>query len=228
VNARLQSRKAVIDLQDHKPLDPSICLILPCVTLNRGGRDTEVFCGIYIADWLSSEPVVSYCGLGSEPEEYQVETAHSGLYVRDGDSGTLRQARDHRRRVHSEWKKHQPPLPKDHRLGEIATALQEPQNAYQPYVGILLKSLLGLLLEVSPIPAVLLLFGEGLIDIYKIHHLDKIAGRPDGAEEARELLGSVIEKVDDLPADRAHEITGLVLRQLRKLEAPPVRTGVED
>jgi len=149
VNARLQARKAVIDLQDHKPVDASVCLILPCVTLNHSGRDTEIICGIYIADWLASEPAVSYCGLGTNPGDYQVEAVQSALYIRDGGSGTLRQARDHRRRIHSEWRRQQQPLPRD-------------------------------------------------------------------------LLGSVIEKVDDLPAERAHEITGLVLRQLKKLEAAPV------
>jgi hypothetical protein len=221
VNSRLQARKAIMDIQDHTPVDPSICLVLPCVTLNRSGRDTEIVCGIYTADWLSSEPRISYCGLGSDPGEYRVEMSRSTLYIRDGGSGTLRQARDHRKRIHAKLRDHRHGLSQDPRLEEIETALQEPRNTVQPYVGVLLKSLMGLLLEVSPIPAVLLLFGEGLIDICKIHKLEKITAHPDGAEKAGEMLGTVMEKVDELPAERAHEITGLVLRQLMKLEAAP-------
>ena len=54
VNARLQARRALIDLQDFVPTSPTLYLVLPCVTLNQKQRDTEFLCGLYEADARTS------------------------------------------------------------------------------------------------------------------------------------------------------------------------------
>lgn len=47
MSARLQARRVVLDLQDNVHRNPTYWLVLPCVSLNRADRDTEILCGVY-------------------------------------------------------------------------------------------------------------------------------------------------------------------------------------
>ena len=67
VSARLQTRKVMIDIQDYEPMSPTLYFAVPCVTLNRKGRDTEIVCGVYTADHRSAERTERYYGLGDHP-----------------------------------------------------------------------------------------------------------------------------------------------------------------
>ncbi|MBN2578352.1 MAG: hypothetical protein JXB10_05115 [Pirellulales bacterium] len=83
VNARLQAQRAVADLQEHRPHSPTIFLILPCVTINRPGPDTELLVGQFAADWTQQEPEVKYHGLGDDPAAYRITHPRGQLRIED-------------------------------------------------------------------------------------------------------------------------------------------------
>jgi hypothetical protein len=72
VGARLQAARALQDVRDHQELTPTVYLIVPCVTLNRPGPDTEIVCGFHIADYRAPDAAVEYNGLGDEPAGYRI------------------------------------------------------------------------------------------------------------------------------------------------------------
>jgi len=83
VNARLQADRAVLDIREFRPETPTIFLILPCVTLNRSGVDTELVVGQYGVDWTEEHPTVKYTGLGDNPAHYRIEHVRGRLQVED-------------------------------------------------------------------------------------------------------------------------------------------------
>ena len=72
VNARLQVEGAVDDIREFSPHTPTFFLLLPCVTLNRKSKDTEIVCGAWQVDRRSNEPVNVYRGLGDDPSAYRL------------------------------------------------------------------------------------------------------------------------------------------------------------
>jgi hypothetical protein len=213
VNARLQARKCIVDIQDQAGPAPVSCIVLPCVTLNRPGRDTEMVCGVYSVDRRVHPAAVSYCGLSAEAETYQVEYRVNRLSITSKESRTPRLARDHRqllKRATAARPKH---VKGDVRLDKIRKEAQLSQSRLQPYAGVLLKALLGVLLEISPLPAVLLLFGEGLIDIHHIFRLQRLSRQDDPDHEARSMLAEVDRKIDALPPKRARHIAEALLEE---------------
>ncbi len=74
VNARLQARRALEEIQQHKPHSPTLYLVVPCVTLNRPGPDGELLVGWYWADYRGTSLEVRYEGLGDDPARYRVHT----------------------------------------------------------------------------------------------------------------------------------------------------------
>ena len=225
VNARLQARKCILDLQDQPRPAPVFHIVLPCVTFNRTGRDTEMVCGVYGVDRRVHPAAVTYCGLNSEAETYRVESQGDRLIIRSADSLAPRQARDHRqllKRTHQDWLED---LKTDDRLDEIRYQTWLSGSQLQPYTGVLLKSLLAVLLELSPVPAVLLLFGEGLIDIHHIFRLQQLSGLDDPEQEARTILGDFQGKVDGLPPERIRHAVELLLEaydlKLDRMNKPP-------
>jgi hypothetical protein len=83
VNAHLQARRAVADLQAHRPHSPTVFLVLPCVTINRPGPDTELLVGQFAVDWTESKPEVKYHGLGDDPAGYRIFHDHGQLRIED-------------------------------------------------------------------------------------------------------------------------------------------------
>ena len=83
VNARLQADAAIRDIQTHRPASPTIFLVLPCVTVNRPGPDTEVVVGRYGVDWTGPAPTTKYEGLGDDPAAYSMRHQHGRLVVTD-------------------------------------------------------------------------------------------------------------------------------------------------
>ena len=72
--------------------------------------------------------------------------------------------------------------------------------------------LLGVLADVSPIPAALLLFGEGVAAIYHVHRMHELAHELDRDEDARAVLAEVSRTIDELPPQRAREVTELLMQ----------------
>ena len=83
LNARLQARHAILDIQDYKAATPTVYLVVACVTFNRAGPDTELLCGYYVADCRTDEESPSYHGLGDDPSRYQLRTGSSRLRIED-------------------------------------------------------------------------------------------------------------------------------------------------
>ncbi len=75
-------------------------LVLPCVTINRPGPDTELLVGQYGVDWTEDSPQIKYCGLGDDPgvflgNEFQrVDEAVAEIvgqrHLVGGDDGAIR------------------------------------------------------------------------------------------------------------------------------------------
>ncbi len=82
-NARLQARRAAADVEEHRPHGPTIFLVVPCVTLNRSGPDTELVVGQYGIDWTGKSPEIKYRGLGDDPARYRVRHEQRSVILED-------------------------------------------------------------------------------------------------------------------------------------------------
>jgi hypothetical protein len=82
-NARLQSHRAVIDIAEHRPQAAAIFMVVPCVTINRLGQDTELVVGWYGIDWTGQAPQIKYQGLGDDPAAYRVRHEQRCVIVED-------------------------------------------------------------------------------------------------------------------------------------------------
>jgi hypothetical protein len=83
VNARLQAQRAADDIQKHRPETPTTFLVVPCVTLNRPGPDTELVVGEYGIDWTGPAASVVYQGLGDDPAAYRIRHEFGRARVED-------------------------------------------------------------------------------------------------------------------------------------------------
>jgi hypothetical protein len=83
VNAVLQSQRVVKDIGEYRPESPTLFLVLPSVTLNRPGRDTELIVGYWGIDRTARQPQVRYAGLGDDPTAYEHRLDQQRLIVSD-------------------------------------------------------------------------------------------------------------------------------------------------
>jgi len=229
-HARLQARRALIDIQDRRPVSPTLFVVLPCVTLNRKQADTEIVCGVYRADWRSDVAEIGYQGLGDDPAAYRLRQQHQGtLVVEDHEVQAVRAARDHRELVLRQWEQYRDSLaePSDPGLapgtrraaqakldeiyGEAGEGRHEDPGSVKP----LLKTLLETLAQLNPISAVITLFAEGVADIHHLHRVQRLSRGVDGHPEARRILNEVQRKIDELPLRRAREVFELLVARHR-------------
>ncbi len=223
VNARIQARHAILDIQDYRPITPTVYIIVACVTLNRPGPDTELLCGFYTADCRGDEAEVRYQGLGDDPTKYHLACRQPRLQTQDDQIRSPRTARDHRRLVAEQWRsrrKRDLEAGKEHarhhddrRLREIAADVRAEKHRDHPYAKVLLGTLLGVLVEISPIPAAMALFAGGLGSIWHAHRMHRLAREADQDEDARRVLREVRDKIDELPPER---VQGLIENLLRE------------
>jgi len=212
-NARVQARRAMLDIQDYTPGSPTLYLILPCVTLNRRGHDSEILCGIYTADRRETEPHDEYCGLGSKPWEYRLLTKGSDLALSDPHLHTPRRARNHRRVVEKEWRERRQADRKEDR--RVQAAVNEARNHEHgsPYAKAALQTLLGVLLEFSPVPAAVLLFGQGLVHIHHAGQAHRLAKEAADDHIARAMLADIQGSIEKLPEENAEHLLRLLARE---------------
>jgi len=83
VHVRLQTRRIATEIGRHKPASPTVYVVAACTTLNRPTRDTELFCGLYLADQRAAGATPAYYGLGDDPAEYKLSFEHGALHVTD-------------------------------------------------------------------------------------------------------------------------------------------------
>jgi len=84
-NARLQARRAVEDIRQHRPKTPTVFLVLPAVTINRPDADSELVVGQYGIDWTQQSPSVKYHGLGDDPAAYRLRHQRQRAIIEDAD-----------------------------------------------------------------------------------------------------------------------------------------------
>ncbi len=84
VSAQLQAARVVRDVEEFRPASPTAFLVLPCVTVNRPGPDTEIVVGRFEIDRTGASPDVRYTGLGDDPRAYRVHHQADRAVVSDG------------------------------------------------------------------------------------------------------------------------------------------------
>lgn len=70
-NTRLQTARVLADIEHHSPTSPTVYVVASCVTFNRLAADTELLCGLAIADTREPELKAVYTGLGDHPARYR-------------------------------------------------------------------------------------------------------------------------------------------------------------
>ena len=236
LSAKAQARRAILDIQEHTPATPTLYIVLACVTLNRSGDDTELACGYYLADYRQAEASILYHGLGDDPTHYRFDGQLGRLRVEDDHLDAPRPARDHRQLVVETWAQRKdqfadpaialfaghadgtvPPEDHDKRVAQVVADIQSGKHLEDEYAKPILRMLLGVLADVSPIPAALLLFGEGVAAIYHVHRMHELARDLDCDEDARTVLAEVSRTIDELPPQRAREVTELLMQHYVRL-----------
>lgn len=210
--ARLQARRAMLDVQDHAHATPTVTLILPCVSLNQRNRDTEVVVGVYVCD-RRGDPHDEYCGLGDLPAEYEVSGTPGSLRIADPGIGTPRLARDHRQLVRSAWAARREAATSPHQgeLGEALRVAREHDPSEHHVSRAALAGLLGAAAAVAPIPAALALFGEGALAIHHSTRAHRLLREAEGDPAARRMLAEVQGRLEGLDPEQTRHLVQLLV-----------------
>lgn len=83
VNALLQARRAAEDVAANPPATPTLYLILPCLSINRPGPDSEILLGQWGIDFSGKRPQSKYQGLADDPAQYQAVFKNGQLRLSD-------------------------------------------------------------------------------------------------------------------------------------------------
>jgi len=215
VAARLQARRAMLDVQDHTFATPTVTMILPYVSFNRRHHDSEMLIGTYVCDKREAGRLDEYCGLGDLPAEYRLSTTESGVRLEDPDMRRPRPARDHRRLILEEWKarRGEVELRTDDRLSRAVLAARARKPGEHQLSRAALKTLLGAAAAVSPVPAALLLFGEGALAIHHATKANRLLREAEGDAAARAMLVDVQHRLDELDAVETQHLLDLLAHE---------------
>ena len=219
ISARLQARKVTLDIQDHRPASPTRYLVVPCVTINRPQRDTEIVCGFYSANDPGRPDLVEYFGLGDEAQAYQLQHKNSRFAVSDEQIGTARQARDHRQEVLRHWharSDQRRDQVEDDRLHRVWNDVAQSKHRNHDHAKALLRVLLPVLAEVNPVSAAVLLFANGMAGIHHGFRMHRMVREMEDSGEAKKILDEIHEKVDHLDQAHAEAMIELLMKQYRR------------
>ena len=219
VSARMQARKAILDIQDYEPASPTQYLVVPCVTVNRPEKDTEIVCGYYMADSRHQDRKAEYFGLGDDPRAYSLAFEHGRCTFVDPHLGTQREARDHRalamQRLHRHRQEHDMRV-SHKRMEQISYDVARDRHRDHRHGKLLLKALLVALSEVAPAPAAVLLFAHGLVGVHHAFRVHQLSQELEGSAEARRVLDEVHANVDRLKPDEAEAMIKLLMREFHQ------------
>ncbi len=205
-SARLQARRAVVDIQNHVPKTPTIYVVMPCVTLNRPGRDGEIVVGSYGIDHRKEQAIVNYQGLGDDPGEYEVSIAKDVLTVVDPHIDVIRPARDHRQEVIELWRQRRSdPLPVNDQVRQLRERLDGPPD---PAVctPVVLKSLLLMMTELAPIPLAIMLFAHGAVGAHHLYRVHRLSRQQGDVGEAHEIISELDSRIDQMTPEEVHSL----------------------
>lgn len=199
IQARLQARRVILDIQDYTPTTPTLYIVAPCVTLNRPEMDTEILCGLYHADHRGRDRRVTYQGLSDDPRTYRFDYLHRRIAVRSDDCSQVRDARDHRELVSAAIPAMLPDAV-DGKWSELVAKIR--QGVAGEHAKPLLQASLLLLGEVAPVPAALVLFGSGATGIYTVYRAHRLAA--EGAvDEGKAMIADVQKRLDHMSPEQA-------------------------
>ncbi len=197
VSARLQARKAIVDIQDYHAISPTVYLVLPCVSVNHDGADTEIVVGVYVADDRDRKMHVAYEGLGDDPSQYTIGWEKDGVRVNDPHVEQSRLARDHREQVLEKWLK---------RRAEAEGSPEQLKKLREQFMGadasaytsIAMKSALLMLAEVMPIPLAIMLFAHGAVGAHHMYRAHRLSQDQGDAVDAKQIINDMHSRVDDM------------------------------
>jgi hypothetical protein len=234
-NARLQARRALVEIQDFTPTTPTLYLVLPCVTLNQKQRDTEIACGLYTADARNFGPPaqVTYRGVSDDPANYELREELGRVRLHDNALKTTREARDHRALALERLRQRGLAARTAETLaGTTATtssrrtleeippeaqrvlrAAQEKQHHDIARAKPILKALLRTAAHVDPVSSAVLAFAEGLASIHNIYRVERLVRDVSTANDTREILEEVHNSVDQLSPERARDVIDVLAAQ---------------
>jgi hypothetical protein len=215
VSARLQARKVILDVQDFKESRTEF-LVIPCVTLNRPARDTEIVCGFYLSTPGQVDKEPDYYGLGDDPTLYEHQIKNGRLVITDDQIGSTREARDHRQLALAQWHE----LTRDKRVtlddARLRRARHEAAKHTGPYherARMLLRTLLTVLAEVDPVSAAILLFAHGSVGIHHAFRVHRLARQLEDSHEAQKVLKELRSKIDTLEPEQAEAMMEVLSKQ---------------
>lgn len=214
LNARIQARSAIVDIQDYQPETPTIFVVLPCVTLNRQQRDTEITVGAYWADSRVGTENAQYLGLSDDPSKFQISLRHGSLVVSDGQIEQARDARNHRVEVVEQWRARRKTVTKvsDPRIREIAERSKKSPQYSATMTRETLKTLLWLAADISPIPLSIMLFAKGIAGVHRLYSVHQLARGAGDVDQARDIIEEVSDQIAKIPADRAQAAIDAIVR----------------
>jgi hypothetical protein len=206
VNARLQSRRAVLDIQNMTPKSPTIFLIVPCVTLDRSQRDTELVVGCYRADCSDGPAKVTYQGLGDDPSRYEASSHHGHLRVGDDQLQHERMARDHRAII-DEWRARHgiDPSPAREHSAQICAAVEKINKHGAGVAQEVATALVTTMAVAAPIPFALELFVSGAAGIHHVYRAWRLAGGAAEPNDARPIFDEVLAHIESLSPEEARQ-----------------------
>ena len=214
-SARLQARKAALDLQDRTPTQPTFWIILPSVTVNRHEEDTEIVCGVYTVDGRDGTRAVTYSGLGDNPAAYQIERVDDRFAVTDDQLGVSRTGRNHRQMIASDrglQTEHIQHL-RDERLDRIRRDIAQNLGQDHDHARRLLKIALPVCAEIAPTHTAAFAFAHGLADIHHAYTVHTLSDPERGEAQARKILEAVDDRIDQLDDGRAEVLLALLTGQ---------------
>ena len=220
VSARLQARKVTLDIQDYSPVTPTFFLVLPCVTINRHERDTEILSGIYTVDGRDGGRDATYFGLGDDPAAYETRIGSRGRFlVTDEHVASERKGRDHRALVREQLRTQttrQMADVQDDRLERIRQDVSQNKHHHHHHAKTLLRAALPILAEMAPIPAAVLMFADGAVGIHHAFLVHRLAREMESTGEARQILDEIEGKIDTLDGDHAAALIEMLMDEYRR------------
>lgn len=249
VNARLQARRALLDLA--RPLEADevgadLLLVLAAVTFNQRGADHELLVGYY-AGKRDADGVMQaiWCGLGDNPTKYQYEFDLAGVKVTQpgplkrkarGPKGhrelPLEKLADHLEDLRAESVAHQeagpepltecdrPPVHLDPHSRSVLDQVDALLNdPDHPWSSLAVKGACIALTEVLAVPAVLTLFAGGALAANHAFRMQRIARGGGHEHEVEELAHETAIDLQQRDPREARSILKSATARLRQLYA---------
>lgn len=195
VGARLQARQALLDIQDYTPLTPTLYLVLASVSLNRTGRDHELVCGYYHADYRGETPSLEYMGVGDDPRRYIVRASNESIAIEDPESHDTRPAYDYRRIIGERWQG----------WNSAVTTLEDARDVSRRDV---LTRFFQATRASAPEDGALLAFASGLAPIYHVHRAFRISQEASWPGDAAVVVNESIARIREMDDDEVSCVWG--------------------